>query len=254
MITCRTALSLVEPYLDGELDASQKAEIDQHLGECQSCAFIHARLDGLGSDLRTLAPRYEAPSHLRAQVLRSVRRSAGPSLGWRSFAGSWNWSNRAWAMAATLLLTVSIGWNVMQLRSEKNVGGEVAREIVSSHVRSLIGDHLLDVPSTDQHNVKPWFNGKLDYSPEVKDFAASNFPLIGGRVDYLDHRPVAALVYKRRQHVINLFVWPSSSPLAAPQAVTGFNLAAWSEAGMNYCAISDLNQAELAQFADLYQQ
>jgi anti-sigma factor RsiW len=254
MMTCRTALSLVEPYLDGELDASQKAGIEQHLGECQSCAFIHTRINGLGTDLRTLAPRYDAPTHLRAQVLESLRRTAGRRQAWRGFPAWPRWAAGAWAMAATALLTVSMGWNVVQLRSGKNAGGEVAQEIVASHVRSLIGDHLLDVPSTDQHNVKPWFNGKLDYSPNVKDLAASNFPLIGGRVDYIDHRPVAALVYRRRQHVINVFVWPSSSPLAAPEAVSGFNLDVWSDAGMNYCAISDLNQAELLQFADLYQQ
>jgi anti-sigma factor RsiW len=250
---CRTAMSLVEPFLDGELDASQKAEIERHLGECSSCAFIHTRLNGLGAELRTLAPRYDAPAHLRAQVLRSLRQTAGPKPAFRSLPWSARWAPGAWAMAATALLTVSMGWNIMLLRSGKNVGGEVAQEIVASHVRSLIGDHLLDVPSTDQHNVKPWFNGKLDYSPEVKDFAASDFTLIGGRVDYIDHRPIAALVYKRRQHVINLFVWPSSSAPAAPETISGFNLDAWSNAGMNFCAISDLNQGELRQFADLYQ-
>jgi anti-sigma factor RsiW len=159
-------------------------------------------------------------------------------------------------MAATMLLAISVGWNVMLMRSQKNAssGTEVAREIVASHVRSLIGDHLLDVPSTDQHNVKPWFNGKLDYSPDVKDFATAGFPLIGGRVDYIDHRPVAALVYKRRQHVINLFVWPSESPLATPEAVSGFNMDVWNKAGMEYCAISDVNRQELHQFAELYKQ
>jgi anti-sigma factor RsiW len=253
MMTCRAALSLIEPYVDGELDASQKAEIEQHLGECQSCAFIHTRLHGLGTDLRTLAPHYDAPAHLRAKVLESLRRTAEPRKAWLGFPWAPRWTAGAWAMAATALLTVSMGWNVMLLRSGKNAGGEVAQEIVASHVRSLIGDHLLDVPSTNQHNVKPWFNGKLDYSPDVKDFAAYDFTLIGGRVDYIDHRPIAALVYKRRQHVINLFVWPSNSALTAPEAVSGFNLDAWSNAGMNYCAISDLNQGELRQFADLYQ-
>jgi anti-sigma factor RsiW len=253
MITCRTALSLVEPFLDGELDASQKAEMEQHLGECRSCAFIRTRLDGLGTDLRTLAPRYDAPPHLRAQVLKSLRQAATPRRAWRSLPWWPRWTAGAWALAATALLTVSMGWNVMLLRSG-NTGSEVAQEIVASHVRSLIGDHLLDVTSTNQHNVKPWFNGKLDYSPDVKDFAASDFTLIGGRVDYIDHRPVAALVYRRRQHVINLFVWPSNSAPAAPAAVSGFNLDIWSNAGMSYCAISDLNQAELRQFADLYQQ
>lgn len=253
MMICRTALSFVEPYLDGELDASQKAEIEQHLGECQSCALIHKRLSNLGTNLRTFTARYNAPEHLRARVLRSVRRTTGPKLAWRGFPRLPRWTASAWAMAATALLTVSMGWNMMLLRSGKNAGGDVTQEIVASHVRSLIGDHLLDVPSTDQHNVKPWFNGRLDYSPDVKDFAASDFTLIGGRVDYIDHRPIAALVYRRRQHVINLFVWPASSALAPPEAINGFHLNFWSDAGMNYCAVSDLNQAELRQFVDLYQ-
>jgi anti-sigma factor RsiW len=246
MITCKTALSLLEPYLDGELDAAQKAEVEAHLNECPSCAAAYRRLSELGTDLRTMAPRYAAPEHLKARVLSGVRNAARTKPVWRLRPSN------AWAIAATVLLAVSLGWNAMLLRSRRSNGAEVAQEIVSSHVRSLIGAHLLDVPSTEQHTVKPWFNGKLDYAPDVKDFAADGFPLVGGRVDYIDHRPVAALVYKRREHVINLFVWPSDSPLAAPDAANGFNLVAWSKAGMNYCAISDLNQAELRQFAGLY--
>jgi anti-sigma factor RsiW len=250
MITCKSAISLIEPYLDGELDASQKAEVEAHLSECANCPAIYTRLSKLGTDVRTLAPRYAAPEHLQSRVLSAVRKEARVKPVWRLRPA------KAWAMAATLLLAVSVGWNAMLLRSQRNTTGntssEVAQEIVSSHVRSLIGAHLLDVPSTEQHTVKPWFNGKLDYAPDVKDFAAAGFPLIGGRVDYIDHRPVAALVYKRREHVINLFVWPSSSPLTAPAAVNGFNLVTWNNAGMNYCAISDLNQAELRQFAELY--
>ena len=221
MIICKFALSLMEPYLDGELDAAQKAELEAHLNQCPSCPAMYRRLSELGTDLRTLAPRYAAPEHLQRRVSSAVRKEARVSQGWR-------------------------------FRQSRNATETTAQEIVSSHVRSLIGAHLLDVPSTEQHTVKPWFNGKLDYAPDVKDFAAAGFPLIGGRVDYIDHRPVAALVYKRREHVINLFVWPSNSPLAAPAAVNGFNLVAWNQAGMNYCAISDLNQAELRQFAGLY--
>ncbi|MGA3239354.1 MAG: anti-sigma factor [Bryobacteraceae bacterium] len=250
MIICKSALSLMEPYLDGELDASQKAELEAHLNQCPSCPAIYRRLSELGADLRTLAPRYAAPEHLQRRVLSAVRKEARVSQSWR-FRPS-----MAWALAATVLLAVSAGWNVKLMESQKNTTRNTtettAQEIVSSHVRSLIGAHLLDVPSTEQHTVKPWFNGKLDYAPDVKDFAAAGFPLIGGRVDYIDHRPVAALVYKRREHVINLFVWPSNSPLAAPAAVNGFNLVAWNQAGMNYCAISDLNQAELRQFVGLY--
>jgi anti-sigma factor RsiW len=257
MITCKSALSLMEPYLDGELDAAQKAEVEAHLNECADCPATYRRLSELGTDLRTLAPRYTAPAHLERRILSGVRKEARTKPAW--FRPS-----NAWALAASVLLAVSAGWNLKLLQSQKNNTGnttanttanrtgEVAQEIVSSHVRSLIGAHLLDVPSTEQHTVKPWFNGKLDYAPDVKDLAAAGFPLIGGRVDYIDRRPVAALVYKRREHVINLFVWPSSSPLAAPAAANGFNLVAWDKAGMNYCAISDLNQDELRQFAGLY--
>jgi anti-sigma factor RsiW len=246
MMMCKSALSLMEPYLDGELDAAQKAEVEAHLSECASCAAVHRRLSELGSDLRTLAPRYAAPEHLQGRVLSAVRKEARTRQGWRFRPST------AWALAASVLLAVSAAWNVKLLQSQRNAAENTAQEIVSSHVRSLIGAHLLDVPSTEQHTVKPWFNGKLDYAPDVKDFAAAGFPLIGGRVDYIDHRPVAALVYKRREHVINLFVWPSNSPLAAPEAANGFNLVAWNKAGMDYCAISDLNQAELRQFAGLY--
>ena len=250
-MTCKSALPFIEPYLDGELDAAQKTDIERHLSECPECAATHRRLSNLRADLQNLAPHYDAPDHLRSRVLSSVRKAAAAPMK-PAARHSLQWPAGAWAIAATVLLAVSAGWNVMLLRSQKP--GGVAQEIVSSHVRSLIGDHLLDVPSTDQHNVKPWFNGKLDYAPDVKDFAANGFPLAGGRVDYIDHKPVAALVYKRRQHVINLFVWPSGSPLAAPEGVNGFNLVAWDKAGMYYCAFADLYEAELRQFADLYRQ
>jgi len=243
-MTCKSALALLEPYIDGELDAAHAAEVQRHLDECQACALAHRRLARLSTDLRTLAPRYAAPEELRSRIMQRVGRQPVEIPRRRAIT--------SWAIAATVLLAISAGWNAMQLQSRKNGGDAVAQEIVSSHVRSLIGDHLLDVPSTDQHNVKPWFNGRLDYAPDVKDFAAEGFTLVGGRVDYLDHRPVAALVYKRRQHVINLFVWPAASKLSAPDAVSGFNLVVWNQAGMEYCAISDLNEAELRQFGDLY--
>jgi anti-sigma factor (TIGR02949 family) len=243
-MTCKSALALIEPYIDGELDASQSAEARRHLDECPQCAAAHQRLARLSTDLRTLAPRYTAPEALRSRIVQRVGRQPVVIPRRRAIT--------SWAVAATALLAVSAGWNLMQLQSRKAGGDAVVQEIVSSHVRSLIGDHLLDVPSTDQHNVKPWFNGRLDYSPDVKDFAAQGFALVGGRVDYLDHRPVAALVYRHRQHVINLFAWPNAPNLAEPGAVSGFNLVVWNRAGIEYCAISDLNEQEMQQFADLY--
>jgi len=241
---CQSARLLIEPYIDGELDASQTAAMREHLEDCPDCAKAHQRLARLSANLRTMAPRYTAPDELRKRIMQRTRTQPVEVPRRRAIA--------SWAIAATVLLPVSAGWNVMQMESRKNAGDAVIQEIVSSHVRALIGDHLLDVPSTDQHNVKPWFNGRLDYAPDVKDFAADGFALIGGRVDYLDHRPVAAMVYKHRQHAINLFAWPAGTKLQSPVAVNGYNLVAWNQAGMQYCAISDLNRQELQQFADLY--
>ncbi len=237
------ALTLIEPLLDDELDAVRKSEIEHHLADCAGCRTAYERLRSLRNDLRTFAPRYDASAQLRTRIQASLKQEAAVTrMPSRPF--------RAWAVAATALLAVSAGWNVWLVNQQGR--DEVAQEIVSSHIRSLIGDHLLDVQSTDQHNVKPWFNGRLDYSPDVRDFAAEGFPLIGGRVDYLDHRSVAVMVYKRRQHTINVFAWPRTSPLAAPLAQNGFNLMTWENAGIAYCAVSDLNTAELSQFAGLY--
>jgi anti-sigma factor RsiW len=131
----------------------------------------------------------------------------------------------------------------------------LAQEVLSSHLRSLMGTHLLDVPSSDQHTVKPWFNGKLNFSPDVKDFGSQGFRLVGGRIEYIDDRPVAALVYQRRQHFINLFTWPSPSSSRSGYSEmkrSGYNLVSWTEDGMTCWAVSDLQTSELEQFAQLY--
>src|SRR5439155_21970911 len=146
-------------------------------------------------------------------------------------SGSWRWI----AIAASILLAVSAALNITLFRSHRDDRDTITENIVSSHVRSLIGTHLLDVPSSDQHTVKPWFNGKLDFAPDVKDLASQGFPLIGGRIDYMADQPVAALIYKRRQHVINLFVWPSTSSVSSAEELNlkGYNLIHWDKAGLN---------------------
>ena len=245
-MTCNSAQSLIEPCIDGELDPSPTAELRRHLEECPACSAAYRRIHQLSDDLRSLTPRYTAPEGLRDRILQNLRQDNKPITAPNRLSGN------AWAMAATVLLAIAIGWNVMLRQSTTE--NAIAQEIVSSHVRSMIGDHLLDVPSTDRHNVKPWFNGKLDYSPDVRDFPAQGFALIGGRVDYVNHRAVAAIVYSGRQHTINVFVWPSGSSLDSAHATNGFNLVSWNKGGMEYCAVSDLNADELRHFAELYQQ
>ncbi|HET6267936.1 MAG TPA: anti-sigma factor, partial [Acidobacteriota bacterium] len=132
----------------------------------------------------------------------------------------------------------------------------VAQEILSSHVRSLMPGHLTDVVSSDQHTVKPWFNGKLDFSPPVRDFTAQGFPLVGGRLDYVNHREVAALVYTRNKHVINVFLWPSSETASKeprPSTLQGYHIVEWTGSGMTHYVVSDLNEAELQEFIKLLQ-
>ena len=181
---CESASGLVEPYLDDELDAALKAQVEEHLAVCRSCAETHAQLLELRAAIRTHAPYHTAPAHLRDRIRNTLPR-AKP-------AGSRFW--RPAAVAASVLLAASLAWNVVLWRPHASQPDLIAQQVLASHVRSLIGTHLLDVTSSDQHTVKPWFNGKLDFSPEVKDWSLQGFPLIGGRIDYLSDRPVAALV------------------------------------------------------------
>ena len=166
-------------------------------------------------------------------------------------------TNRSWgglAIAASILLCVSAGWNLALLRSRTPERDVLAENLLSSHVRSLIGTHLVDIPSSDQHTVKPWFNGKLDFSPDVKNLTSQGFPLLGGRIEYISERHVAALVYGRRKHIINLFTWPAgTAPGVRSWSRQGYNMVHWKKGEMDYWAIADITLAELEQFRDLYE-
>jgi len=218
-MNCETARRLME---------TNDPALADHVLSCPSCMIgTHARY-------------YEAPPGLERKIRQSLRRE-------RSAPSTWRWL----AIAASLLLGVSVAWNVAQWGSHVDREQLLAGNVLSAHIRSLAGTHLLDVPSSDQHTVKPWFAGKLDFSPAVKDL--EGFPLLGGRLEYFEGHPAAALIYGRRNHTINLFTWPSATPAGtATQTLNGYHLQHWSANGMAFWAVSDLNEAELGQFVSLY--
>lgn len=203
-----------------------------HLRSCPSCL--------VGANGRY----YEAPPALEQKILRTLRREQTAPA-----PVPWKWL----AIAASVLLLISAGWNVAQFRSRSGRSQVVAENVLSAHLRSLNGTHLLDVPSGDQHTVKPWFAGKLDFSPPVND--VPGFPMLGGRLEYFDGHPAAALVYGRRAHIVNLFVWPSAAPSSdLAETRVGYHLRSWKTDGMVFWAISDVNDAELAQFTAAFRQ
>lgn len=246
-MNCTEAQDLVHVYLDQELDLLRVVEVDKHLPSCAACRALYDRQRALRSAVRRDASYHRAPPELRERLRFALRAETNGATRLRA-----RWSSR-WntglAIAAAVVLSVSVALYIA-LPTPQN---RLVDDIVSSHVRSLMANHLSDVASSDQHTVKPWFNGKLDYSPPVSDLTTQGFPLIGGRLDYVNDHPVAALVYRHRLHVINLFIWPSDNgheqkPHARSQQ--GYNLLHWVQGGMQFWAVSDLNEAELAKFAD----
>ena len=239
-MTCATARPLLGALLDGELAAGQELSLREHLESCGECSTELAGLERLREQLRTPELRYAAPDSLRRKVVGAL-----PARR----AEYWKWI----AIAACVALAISVSANLVLSRGYPTQGEKIAREVLSSHARSTIDSHLMDVLSSDRHTVKPWFSGKLDFAPDVKDFAEQGFPLAGGRVDYVADRAVAVLVFHRAQHVINLFTWPVADGVAAEAAQRGYRTICWTKDGMAYCAASDLGTAELHQFTALYQ-
>lgn len=244
---CDDIRPLLSGLLDGELDAANALRCETHLVTCAACRAAYDELAALQSAIRATPLAYPPPPGFETRVRGALRRQAGPS---RASPGS---LARLWsgpligALAASL-----IGVVALQPR-----GPDLPGEVVSGHVRSLMASHLTDIAASSHHVVRPWFAGRLDFAPPVYDLAAQGYPLVGGRVDYLGGRPVAALVYRRGPHLINLFVWPQTHQgltlpaLPPPAARDGFNLRHWTHAGMTCWAVSDLNGAELAQFEAL---
>jgi anti-sigma factor RsiW len=245
---CDRAGSIVHGYFDNELDAVGAAEFERHLEQCSECIYALEDMESLRSSM-SLARLYErAPAPLRNKILASL----GTELPVAAFPSRtvWRWL----AVAAAILLTTYASWRVTSVGRSGSYETVLAAEIVDAHLRSLQPGHLTDVISTDQHTVKPWFDGRLDFSPPVQDFADQGFPLQGGRIDVVHGQAVAALVYVRRKHFVNVFIWPADEKDRAPSSGSqqGYQWLEWRKGGMEFCAVSDAPPSALEQLQILF--
>jgi anti-sigma factor (TIGR02949 family) len=246
-MTCEVVKPLLSAYMDGEIDSVRRSVIESHLAGCPSCMTELDTLERLRDTIRARGRLYEAPSHLRDQLRFTLRSSEYLEPAQRRT----NWT--LWGSVAAGLLLVTLG-SAPFLVNARNHRQLIAEELLSAHERALLGRGV-DVVSSDRHTVKPWFNGKLPFSPPVVDLAQDGFPLEGGRLDYAGGHPVAVLVYRRRLHSIDVFVWPSANEDAPPRHFdrNGYHELSWTKSGFVFTAISDLNTAELETFANLMQ-
>src|SRR6266480_4070434 len=268
-MNCEEATKLMDGYLDGELDPITSQTIEQHLRDCPKCDQAYKAHGSLIRVIGNAVPYYKAPAELRERIQSSLMvgrpmRNGGQntrSLFQRKrseprtilLGTSWNWL----ALAAAILLAAIIGWNLLPQLQRPGTDQLLATQLIASHVRSLMANHLTDVASSDQHTVKPWLDAKLDFAPPVVDLASEGFPLVGGRLDYLDNRPVAALVYQRRKHFINLFVWSVESNAAkGTETISrqGYQLLHWVNSDFKYWAVSDVSAGDLQTFKQSFEQ
>jgi anti-sigma factor RsiW len=250
MMNCEDAKPLLDSFADGELDLVNHVQFEAHLDECLSCDHTYRNTNALKNALSNDELYFKAPAELRMRIRSSLEETTHQSP-WSGLL-KWRWMP---TMAAAVIVVVALFSSLAILRPSGKSEELLANEMVSAHVRSLMLDHATDVISTDQHTVKPWFEGKLDFSPPVVDLAQQGYTLIGGRLDYLGGRPVAALVYQRRQHLINVFIYPAQDQNTDGGVSTrqGFNVIHWTKSGMTFWAVSDLNTAELQDFTHLLQ-
>lgn len=262
-MTCEDIERLADAYADGELALEGTLAFEAHVGQCEACTARLSRIRAVQASLRTL-PYFRAPEALAARVRASgaaalATAGASPIAGASMAAPSrtaaavrprvFRWS--PWILAAASLAAVSIAF-VMVSRQRALAADATTEAVIEGHVRSLLADHLTDVASTDRHTVKPWFAGRVDFSPTVVDLASDGFPLVGGRLDYIDRHQAAVLVYKRREHAINVFVWPDASGSASHATRSdprGYHVISWTRGGVAVWIVSDLALAELDEFA-----
>ncbi len=245
-MNCDEASILLHALIDGELDAGHAREVEAHMAGCENCAAQLAAYRQLRAAMPGRALAYAAPASLRARIDRAVP-SPVSAASRRSLL-------KGFALGGLVSAAAAAGITFVIVRDDRD--SRILSEAISAHLRSLQADHLTDVLSGDQHTVKPWFNGKLDVAPPVIDLTARGFTLIGGRLDFIDGKPVAAIVYRRRVHVINLFVAQglgAALPSRRFETMQGFNILRWSDQGLNLLAVSDLNREELEEFGNKFE-
>ena len=249
---CERARGLIDAYVDRELDVGLSTEIERHIASCAVCRTLYEGRRALSAQLREPALYAAAPEGLRQRIVGAIA-AESPPVSLRP-------ARRQWLqLAAACIAAAMLGSGTTYLSITGDSQPSLADEVVANHVRSLLVENrVIDVPSSDEHTVKPWFNGKVDFAPPVVDLTSEGFPLLGGRLDYAGQRTVAALVYRHRQHIINLFLWPADGGAMGGGAMTtesrqGYHVLHWSSGGMIYWAVSDLNAADLRAFGDLVQ-
>jgi anti-sigma factor RsiW len=253
-------LAELSAHLDGELLPEEMAAVREHLAACAECTAEYETLRAVSDRVRSQIERPVLPATLRARIEEAARRSVGadddqpPHRPALPAPGRGSWLTRI--AAGLLIAAVSAGTSATLVR-QRSARASVATEVMASHLRSLMPGHLTDVASNDTHNVKPWFNGRLDLSPDVPRLDSLGFPLVGGRLDYLGGRPVAVVVYMRRQHVINVFSWPVEHGREGGRSMVnekGYHLIRWTSRDAEYWVASDVNPADLTRFVDLFTQ
>ena len=249
---------MLHGFVDDELDAAHSLQIEQHITACPHCAEQLESLQALKQRIAQRGVHWRTPDHVRAQVLEAISREAAiearaPSVRQEVAGFSVLEFVRRWMFVPTLAALAASLFLVIVPLSDRS---SIEDEVIASHIRALLVDHLTDVATSDQHTVKPWFNGKIDFAPPVVDLMREGFPLEGGRVDYVGGRVVAALVYKRQSHVINLFIWPSSGGTIARVKTTasrdGYSIENWSAGGLMFWAVSDGSADDLTRFRDAF--
>jgi anti-sigma factor RsiW len=244
-MNCDQVRQLLDAHQDGELEGTLQFEVQEHLNSCPDCRKESEAISSFSSLVRTAMPMYKAPAELKARIRASLREETAPPARW-----SFPFRRELFYAAAVLVIGFVLAFVVRTSFPDKDQ--EVISQAITNHACSLMVDHLVDVASTDQHVVKPWFVGKLDYSPPIADLTQESYTLVGGRIDMLDKRPVAAIVYKHGSQVINIFVWPIAGRKFDfdVRSDRGFHFCAWNQAGLNYFCISAGTADDIEKFED----